>query len=46
MKKNQKTIDELNLENVKCTILTEDKSSKIIDDKLEIRVKNILEWLI
>ena len=42
----QKTIDELNLENVKCTILTEDKSSKIIDDKLEIRVKNILEWLI
>lgn len=42
----QKTVAELSLENVKCTVLTQDKSSKILDNSLEIEVKNILEWLI
>jgi hypothetical protein len=38
-----KTIEELNLENVKCTVISEDKSKVISDGITSI---NILEWLI
>lgn len=38
-----KTIEELHLEDVKCTIISEDKSTKISD---AVRAVNILEWLI
>lgn len=42
----KKTIDELMLQDVKCSIITEDKSSDIKFDGLDIEVINILEWLI
>ncbi len=38
-----KTIEELNLADVKCTVISEDKSKKIDDD---INMVNILEWLV
>ncbi len=38
-----KTIEELNLTDVKCTVISEDKSRKIDDD---ITLVNILEWLV
>ena len=40
-----KTVDELNLIDVKSIIISEDKSSKFFYNKQEIEVKNILEWL-
>ena len=40
-----KTVDELNLIDVKYIIISEDKSSKFFYNKQEIEVKNILEWL-
>ena len=40
-----KTVDELNLIDVKSIIISEDKSSKFLYNKQEIEVKNILEWL-
>jgi ribosome biogenesis protein Nip4 len=41
----KKTIDELNLIDVKSIIISEDKSSKFLYNEQEIEVKNILEWL-
>ena len=41
----KKTVDELNLIDVKSIIISEDKSSKFLYNKQEIEVKNILEWL-
>ena len=41
----KKTVDELNLIDVKSIIISEDKSSKFFYNKQEIEVKNILEWL-
>lgn len=41
----KKTIDELMLQDVKCTVISEDKSTKINIDDLDIEVINILEWL-
>src|SRR5574344_279005 len=40
-----KTVNELNLIDVKSIIISEDKSSKFLYNKQEIEVKNILEWL-
>ena len=40
-----KTVDELNLIDVKSIIISEDKSSKFLYNEQEIEVKNILEWL-
>lgn len=42
----KKTIDELMLQDVKCLIVSEDKSTKIKFDDLDIEVVNILEWLL
>ena len=41
-----KAIDELNLKDVKCTVITEDKNKKLTDASLKIEVLNIFEWLI
>jgi hypothetical protein len=45
LKFSSKTVDELNLIDVKSIIISEDKSSKFLYNKQEIEVKNILEWL-
>lgn len=42
----KKTVDELDLKDVECSIITEDKSSTISSDGLEIKVINILEWMV
>jgi predicted AAA+ superfamily ATPase len=42
----EKTIKELSLSDVKCTVIFEDKSRKINYNDLDITVINILEWLI
>jgi predicted AAA+ superfamily ATPase len=41
-----KTIEELSLKNIKCTIITEENTRKIEHDSLEIEVLNIKEFLI
>ena len=42
----KKTINELNLKDVQCVVLTEDASSAIKYDNLNIDIVNIQEWLI
>ncbi|MEW6550785.1 MAG: ATP-binding protein [Campylobacterota bacterium] len=42
----QKAIDELGLKELKCLVITEDKTTKIQDDNLEIEVINIIEYLV
>lgn len=42
----EKTIKELSLSDVKCTVISEEKSEKINYNDLDISVVNILEWLI
>jgi predicted AAA+ superfamily ATPase len=42
----EKTIKELSLSDVKCTVIFEDKSRKINYNDLDIALINILEWLI
>lgn len=41
----EKTINELALESVKCTVITEDKSQEFKLDNMTFTVKNIIEWL-
>jgi predicted AAA+ superfamily ATPase len=42
----EKTIKELSLSDVKCTVISEEKSENINYNNLDITVINILEWLI
>lgn len=41
-----KMIDELNLKDIELLVITEDKSSKVVIDNTDIKIINILEWLV